>query len=67
MRASRPVAIAAPHVVRDMAEHSPSEFARLRDRVAKLERELQAVKKSEFSRERISQMSADVVDTNPYR
>ena len=44
-----------------------SEVEQSKIRVARLEHELDVVKKSASSRGRITQMSAEVVDSNPYR
>ena len=47
-----------------------AEVQRLRERVAQLEQELSAAhvtKGGGVQRERIAQMSAEVVDSNPYR
>ena len=43
------------------------EIARLKDRVAELERELTTVRRDGPRREKIQRMSAEVVDSNPYR
>ncbi len=50
-----------------MSSDLETEVARLRDRVAYLEGELDMVRKAAPHREKIEQMSAEVVDTNPYR
>ena len=42
------------------------EIAPLKDRVAELERELTLVRRNGPRRERIQQMSAEVVESNPY-
>lgn len=44
-----------------------AELEQLKSRVAELEHELDVVKKSASGRGRITQMSAEVVDSNPYR
>ena len=46
---------------------SEEEIARLRRRVAELEEELSSVKSNHPARTKIQQMSAEVVDSNPYR
>ena len=43
------------------------EIARLKRRVSELERELSAVRGNQPTRTKIEQMSAEVVDSNPYR
>ncbi len=43
------------------------EVARLKRRVSELEQELIAVRDSQPARTKIEQMSAEVVDSNPYR
>ena len=49
------------------ASDAEREIALLKDRVAELERELTSVRRNGPRRERIQQMSAEVVDSNPYR
>ena len=44
-----------------------AEISRLRRRVAELEEELSAARTGGPRREKIQQMSAEVVDSNPYR
>lgn len=43
------------------------EVARLKRRVSELEQELSSVRASQPARTKIEQMSAEVVDSNPYR
>ena len=43
------------------------EIARLKRRVAELEQELSSARKNNPGRTKIQQMSAEVVDSNPYR
>lgn len=43
------------------------EIARLKRRVSELERELSSVRDNQPARTKIEQMSAEVVDSNPYR
>jgi len=49
------------------ASDAEREIALLKDRVAELEQELTSVRRNGPRRERIQQMSAEVVDSNPYR
>ena len=43
------------------------ELRSLKDRVCQLESELEEMKRENAGREKIAKMSAEVVDSNPYR
>ena len=46
---------------------SEEEVARLKRRVSELEQELSSMRANQPARTKIEQMSAEVVDSNPYR
>ena len=43
------------------------EVKRLKERISQLKKELESLKTSRGTREKIEQMSSEVVDSNPYR
>lgn len=44
-----------------------TELSQLRERVHQLEMELETLKRNSSGRQKIDEMSAEVVDSNPYR